>query len=180
MSARACCPRCSRARSTRPSAPSGTSRASSCAASLPEEHQRPAVILTVTPVNELGVPDYDELVLVANSDKLDDKRDDLRLFIGALAKGAQEARRDPRGSADALLDANRDLKAEDDARERSCDAAGALPRIRQAVGLPRPRPVAGLRSLDVRQRTAEGAPARRARRSRTSCCRAKGSSALAG
>jgi putative hydroxymethylpyrimidine transport system substrate-binding protein len=66
--------------------------------------------LTVTPVDQLGVPDYDELVLVANSDKLDGNRDDLRLFIGALAKGAKEARRDPRGSATALLDANPDLK----------------------------------------------------------------------
>jgi putative hydroxymethylpyrimidine transport system substrate-binding protein len=66
---------------------------------------------TITPVDRLGVPDYDELVLVANADELDDKRDDLRLFIGALAKGAEEARRDPRGSSDALLEANRDLKA---------------------------------------------------------------------
>jgi putative hydroxymethylpyrimidine transport system substrate-binding protein len=66
--------------------------------------------LTITPVDKLGVPDYDELVLVANADTLDDKRDDLRLFIGALAKGAREARRDPRGSAVALLDANPDLK----------------------------------------------------------------------
>jgi putative hydroxymethylpyrimidine transport system substrate-binding protein len=66
---------------------------------------------TITPVDQLGVPEYDELVLVANSDKLDDERDDLRLFIGALAKGAKEARRDPRGSAAALLDANPDLKA---------------------------------------------------------------------
>jgi putative hydroxymethylpyrimidine transport system substrate-binding protein len=68
---------------------------------------------TIIPVNQLGVPDYDELVLVANSDKLDDKRDDLRLFIGALARGAREARRDPRGSATALLDANPDLKAKE-------------------------------------------------------------------
>jgi putative hydroxymethylpyrimidine transport system substrate-binding protein len=66
---------------------------------------------TITPVDRLGVPDYDELVLVANSDSLDDKRDDLRLFIGALARGAEEARRDPRGSAGALLEANPDLKA---------------------------------------------------------------------
>jgi putative hydroxymethylpyrimidine transport system substrate-binding protein len=66
---------------------------------------------TITPVDRLGVPDYDELVLVANADKLDDERDDLRLFIGALAKGADEARRDPRGSAAALLAANPDLKA---------------------------------------------------------------------
>jgi putative hydroxymethylpyrimidine transport system substrate-binding protein len=65
---------------------------------------------TVIPVDRLGVPDYDELVLVANEDKLEDKRDDLRLFIGALAKGARQARKDPRGAAQALLDANPDLK----------------------------------------------------------------------
>ena len=65
---------------------------------------------TITPVDRLGVPDYDELVLVANEDALDRKRDDLRLFIGAVAKGAMQARRDPRGAARALLDANRDLR----------------------------------------------------------------------
>jgi putative hydroxymethylpyrimidine transport system substrate-binding protein len=66
---------------------------------------------TIVPVDRLGVPDYDELVLVANEDDLDQRREDLRLFVGAVAKGAREARRDPRGAADALLDANRDLKA---------------------------------------------------------------------
>jgi putative hydroxymethylpyrimidine transport system substrate-binding protein len=61
-------------------------------------------------VDKLGVPDYDELVLVANADKLDGERDDLRLFISAVARGASEARRDPGGASRALLDANRDLK----------------------------------------------------------------------
>jgi putative hydroxymethylpyrimidine transport system substrate-binding protein len=65
---------------------------------------------TIIPVDKLGVPDYDELVLVANENELDKKRDDLRLFIGALAKGARQARKDPHGAAQALLDANRDLK----------------------------------------------------------------------
>jgi putative hydroxymethylpyrimidine transport system substrate-binding protein len=64
----------------------------------------------IEPVDKLGVPDYDELVLVANSDKLDGERDDLRLFISAVARGASEARRDPAGASRALLDANRDLK----------------------------------------------------------------------
>jgi len=64
----------------------------------------------IIPVDRLGVPDYDELVFVANEDRLDEGRDDLRLFIGAVAKGAREARRDPRGAARALLEANRDLK----------------------------------------------------------------------
>jgi putative hydroxymethylpyrimidine transport system substrate-binding protein len=65
---------------------------------------------TIIPVDRLGVPPYDELVFVANENALDDKRDDLRLFIGAVAEGAREARRDPRGAADALLAANKDLK----------------------------------------------------------------------
>jgi putative hydroxymethylpyrimidine transport system substrate-binding protein len=66
---------------------------------------------SIIPVDRLGVPDYDELVLVANDKELEGKhRDDVRLFIGALAKGAKEARRDPRGAAQALLDANKDLK----------------------------------------------------------------------
>jgi putative hydroxymethylpyrimidine transport system substrate-binding protein len=65
---------------------------------------------TIIPVDRIGVPNYDELVLVANEDKLEDKQDDLRLFIGALAKGAQQARKDPEGAARALLDANSDLK----------------------------------------------------------------------
>jgi putative hydroxymethylpyrimidine transport system substrate-binding protein len=64
----------------------------------------------IVPVDRLGVPEYDELVLVANSDSLEDERDDLRLFIGAVAKGAREARRDPRGAAQSLLEANDDLK----------------------------------------------------------------------
>ena len=64
----------------------------------------------IQPVDELGVPDYDELVLVANADKLGGERDDLRLFISALARGANQARSDPRGATKALLDANRDLK----------------------------------------------------------------------
>src|SRR5439155_6409624 len=64
----------------------------------------------VQPVDRLGVPDYNELVLVANSDKLGDQRDDLRLFVSALARGAMEARRDPRGATRALLGTNRDLK----------------------------------------------------------------------
>ncbi len=65
---------------------------------------------SIIPVDRLGVPDYDELVLVANEKRLEDDRDDIRLFIGAVAKGAQQARRDPRGAAQALLDANKDLK----------------------------------------------------------------------
>ena len=73
---------------------------------LRQRHQRP----WIEPVDRLGVPDYDELVVVANSDKLDDQRDDLRLFISAVSRGARAARSDPRAAANALLDANKDLR----------------------------------------------------------------------
>jgi putative hydroxymethylpyrimidine transport system substrate-binding protein len=69
----------------------------------------------ITPVDRLGVPPYNELVLVANSDKLGDQRDDLRLFVSALARGAKAARQDPQGATKALRDANRDLKAKETA-----------------------------------------------------------------
>jgi hypothetical protein len=49
------------------------------------------------------------LVLVANSDKLSDRKNDLRLFIGATARGADRARKDPTGAVAAMREANRDL-----------------------------------------------------------------------
>jgi putative hydroxymethylpyrimidine transport system substrate-binding protein len=69
----------------------------------------------IQPVDRLGVPDYNELVLVANSDKLADQRDDLRLFVSALARGAAAARKDPEGATRVLREANRDLKAKETA-----------------------------------------------------------------
>ncbi len=69
----------------------------------------------IEPVDKLGVPDYDELVLVANADKLGSQRDDLRLFVSALARGAKEARKNPAAATTALLDANRDLKRKETA-----------------------------------------------------------------
>ena len=64
---------------------------------------------TVIPVDRLGVPDYDELVVVASERAIREKRDDLRLFISALARGADLSRQDPRGAIEALLRANPDL-----------------------------------------------------------------------
>jgi putative hydroxymethylpyrimidine transport system substrate-binding protein len=64
----------------------------------------------VRPVDRLGVPDYDELVLVARDSAVEDRRDDLRLFISATARGANEARHDPAGAARAVQKANPDLK----------------------------------------------------------------------
>jgi putative hydroxymethylpyrimidine transport system substrate-binding protein len=50
---------------------------------------------SVVPVNELGVPNYDELVLVAQGERVEENPEALRLFIGALAKGTKDAVADP-------------------------------------------------------------------------------------
>lgn len=57
----------------------------------------------IQPVDELGVPTYDELVLVANGGEIDDRAEELRLFISALAKGTRAAIKDPAGATNSIL-----------------------------------------------------------------------------
>ena len=61
---------------------------------------------SVVPVNQIGVPNYDELVLVAHSDRVEEDSEELRLFIGALAKGTADAIKDPAAATDAILRAS--------------------------------------------------------------------------
>ena len=63
----------------------------------------------VTPVDKLGVPTYDELVLVANGKRLEEDPEPIRLFIAALARGTAAAAADPKAATKALLEANPDL-----------------------------------------------------------------------
>ena len=63
----------------------------------------------VTPVDELGVPSYDELVLVARGKQLKEDPQAIRLFIAALARGTAAAAKNPQAAANALLEANPDL-----------------------------------------------------------------------
>lgn len=63
----------------------------------------------ITPVDQLGVPTYDELVLVANRQRLEDDPEAIRLFLGALARGTAAAVKSPGATTDALLSANPDL-----------------------------------------------------------------------
>ena len=60
---------------------------------------------TVLPVDRLGIPTYDELVLVANEDRIADDPEAIRLFIAALERGTRAAVRDPAGATEAILDA---------------------------------------------------------------------------
>jgi putative hydroxymethylpyrimidine transport system substrate-binding protein len=63
----------------------------------------------VVPVDELGIPTYDELVLVANSDQVEEDPEAIRLFIAALEQGTRDAVADPEAATDAVLAAGEGL-----------------------------------------------------------------------
>ncbi|MGE5408111.1 MAG: ABC transporter substrate-binding protein [Syntrophothermus sp.] len=64
----------------------------------------------VTPVDKLGVPTYDELVLVANRAELEAEPEPIRLFIAALARGTAAAAERPNAATQAVLEANEALE----------------------------------------------------------------------
>jgi len=64
----------------------------------------------VTPVDKLGVPTYDELVLVARGKQLEEDPEPIRLFIAALERGTAAAVKQPNVALKAVLEANPDLE----------------------------------------------------------------------
>jgi putative hydroxymethylpyrimidine transport system substrate-binding protein len=70
--------------------------------------KRPRIIR----IEDVGVPTYNELVLVANEDALERDADKIRAFIGAVSRGTRDLRSDPGEAIDGLLEANRDLDPE--------------------------------------------------------------------
>jgi putative hydroxymethylpyrimidine transport system substrate-binding protein len=64
----------------------------------------------VTPVDQLGVPTYNELVLVAQRERLEEDPQEIRLFLAALARGTAVAVQKPNAATKAVLDANADLE----------------------------------------------------------------------
>lgn len=77
----------------------------------------------VTPVDQLGVPTYDELVLVANRERLEEDSQPVRLFLAALARGTAAAKQNRTAAAEALLKANPDL----DPRLTNAELVATLP-----------------------------------------------------
>ncbi|MDQ3759772.1 MAG: ABC transporter substrate-binding protein [Actinomycetota bacterium] len=69
--------------------------------SLEERGENPRVV----PVDELGIPTYDELVLVASSEQVEGDPEPIRLFIAALERGTRDAIDDPGAATDAVLKA---------------------------------------------------------------------------
>jgi putative hydroxymethylpyrimidine transport system substrate-binding protein len=70
-------------------------------------HKHPVVI----PVNEAGVPNYDELVLVVREDEAHSDGVDLRAFLQALTRGERAVRADPAAAAKLVQAANPSLEA---------------------------------------------------------------------
>ena len=68
---------------------------------------------TIIPVDEAGVPEYDELVLVARAEDARRNGAMLRTFLRALAQGHQALRDDPQAGIGPLLEANPDLNREE-------------------------------------------------------------------
>jgi putative hydroxymethylpyrimidine transport system substrate-binding protein len=74
---------------------------------LAEKGKHPNVIR----VNQVGVPNYDELVLVATKATLANKPNEIRDFVQALARGYESARRDPQTAVQNLVRLNPGLGA---------------------------------------------------------------------
>jgi putative hydroxymethylpyrimidine transport system substrate-binding protein len=64
----------------------------------------------ITPVDQLGVPTYDELVLVARRQTLEEDPQKFRLFLAALARGTEAAVAQPGAATSAIAEANPDLE----------------------------------------------------------------------
>jgi len=64
----------------------------------------------VTPVDQLGVPTYDELVLVARRQSLEEDPEKFRLFLAALERGTEAAVAQPGAATAAIAEANPDLE----------------------------------------------------------------------
>ena len=69
-------------------------------------HKHPVTI----PVDQAGVPSYDELVLVVREDEAQSRGQDLRAFLQALTRGEREVRADPTAAASLMVKANPSLE----------------------------------------------------------------------
>ena len=82
---------------------------------------------TVTPVDQLGIPTYDELVFVAQASRLKDDSEPIRLFLAAMARGTAAAEKDPKGATQALLEQNHNL----DPKLTAAEVKATLPVLSQ-------------------------------------------------
>jgi len=69
---------------------------------LQRMHKHPNVIR----MDQVGIPTYDELVVVARKSTVVDHPDELRRFVQALGRGYESVRRDPQAAVNNLVKAN--------------------------------------------------------------------------
>ena len=69
-------------------------------------HKRPLTI----PVDQAGVPSYDELVLVVRENEAKEHGEELRAFLQALTRGEREVRANPSAAAALVVKANPSLE----------------------------------------------------------------------
>ena len=121
----------------------GTTRRSSCA----RWASRPNVIH----VENVGVPTYDELVLVARESEIANHTNMLRRFVQALGRGYESVRRDPAAGVDALVNANPSLDRTLQLASVRATLPALLPaRTNKPWGWQDPRTVERLRPVDAR------------------------------
>ena len=73
---------------------------------LTQMHKHPLTI----PIDQAGVPQYNELVLVVREDEAHTRGQDLRAFLQALTRGENEVRGDPAAAAALVVKANPSLE----------------------------------------------------------------------
>ena len=121
-----------------------------------QRRKRKPVILRM---EKLGVPTYNELILVARRESLDEAgASRLRRFITATAAGHRLLRDDPAAGVDALLEADKGL----DRGLQEAAVKATLPVFfpagrREALGLAGAGRLGQLRALDARERAAQAA-----------------------
>jgi putative hydroxymethylpyrimidine transport system substrate-binding protein len=86
----------------------------------------------VEPVDELGIPTYNELVLVASEEQLEEDPEAIRLFLAALERGTEIAAGDPELATDAVLEAGEGL----DPRLTAAEIDATLPLLQQTRDRP--------------------------------------------
>jgi putative hydroxymethylpyrimidine transport system substrate-binding protein len=86
----------------------------------------------IVPVDQLGVPTYDELVLVAKRSTVQDHPDAIRSFISALAMGTSYAIKHPQEATNAVLAAGKGL----DPMQTRAEVDATLPLLAGTPGHP--------------------------------------------
>jgi putative hydroxymethylpyrimidine transport system substrate-binding protein len=91
--------------------------------------ERPRVV----PVDEIGIPTYDELVVVAGEEMLESEPQTIRLFLDALEQGTRDAVADPKAATETILAAGEGLERELTAAEIDATLPLLLPQGRKAT-----------------------------------------------